>query len=164
MDLTYQGILSIDRGEQRPGRRLTDVTDGTSNTLLLVESAGRDRWLLKGGQQAIHPTNGPLNVPPRDGFVTGPWASGSSNFARGVQGCDPSTIITSGNSAGTYSVPGPCAINCMNFQQVYAFHSGGANVVFGDGSVHFLQESMPVYVLAALFTRDTGEVIPGGHW
>src|SRR5262245_35633872 len=41
-DATYQGVL--DRGLAGAlGRRITDVTDGTSNTLLLVECAGRQQ-------------------------------------------------------------------------------------------------------------------------
>jgi prepilin-type processing-associated H-X9-DG protein len=41
---------------------------------------------------------------------------------------------------------------------VYGFHSGGANVVYADGSVHFLAETMDLRVLAALATRAGGEV------
>jgi prepilin-type processing-associated H-X9-DG protein len=63
----------------------------------------------------------------------------------------------------SFAKPGPCAINCTNQSDVYAFHSGGANAVFADGSVRFLGEAMPLYVLAALYTRSFGEIIPGNY-
>ena len=76
---------------------------------------------------------------------------------------------------------GPCAINCTNGQdigtvnggftswpyyntegtgEVFSFHTSGANALFGDGSVHFLNESLPISILAALVTRGQGEVTP----
>ena len=64
------------------------------------------------------------------------------------------------SSADGTSFPGTCAINCTNGQDIgtspypypspygtggtgetYSFHSGGANVVLGDGSVRFANEA-----------------------
>jgi prepilin-type processing-associated H-X9-DG protein len=53
--------------------------------------------------------------------------------------------------------PGPCAINCTNDREVYSFHARGANSVFADGSVHFLNADMSIRILAALVTRAGGE-------
>ena len=49
-------------------------------------------------------------------------------------------------------------MNCSNDSEIYSFHSGGANVVFADGSVHFLRQSMNLCTLAALTTRAGGEI------
>ncbi len=38
-------------------------------------------------------------------------------------------------------------------------HQGGANSVFAGGSVHFLSETMALSTLAALCTRDSGEIV-----
>ena len=38
-------------------------------------------------------------------------------------------------------------------------HGGGANVVFADGSVRFLSDSLSLRTLQALSTRAGGEVI-----
>jgi prepilin-type processing-associated H-X9-DG protein len=38
-------------------------------------------------------------------------------------------------------------------------HGGGANVVFADGSVRFLRDSISLSTLQALSTRAGGEVI-----
>ena len=115
--------------------KLTDITDGTSNTILLTEDAGRPRqWRMRrpGPDQTV------------DG---GPWAG----FHTGIMlaGIDPITETR----------PGPCALNCSNEREVYSFHQGGANAVFADGSVHFLNEGMNISVLARLFTRAGGEVV-----
>ena len=40
----------------------------------------------------------------------------------------------------------------------YSFHSGGANVLFGDGSVRFVQESVSIITYAAMVTRSAGEI------
>jgi prepilin-type processing-associated H-X9-DG protein len=39
----------------------------------------------------------------------------------------------------------------------YSFHDGGALFAFADGSVHFLADDIPVWVLASLTTRAGGE-------
>jgi prepilin-type processing-associated H-X9-DG protein len=52
----------------------------------------------------------------------------------------------------------PCAVNCTNAREVYSFHSGGANTVFADGSVHFLKSTIDLRLLRALVTIHSGEV------
>jgi len=42
-------------------------------------------------------------------------------------------------------------------------HSGGANVLFADGSVHFLSDTLSAQTLTALITRDGGELINDWH-
>jgi prepilin-type N-terminal cleavage/methylation domain-containing protein/prepilin-type processing-associated H-X9-DG protein len=117
------------------GMRLTDITDGTSTTILLTEDTGRPR-LWQAGKA------GPDQVLPG-----GPW----NHFKGGI-------ILQGSTFDGTVQ-PGPCALNCTNNNEVYAFHTGGANAVFADGSVHFLKAGMDIRVLARLITRAGGEVV-----
>jgi prepilin-type processing-associated H-X9-DG protein len=63
-----------------------------------------------------------------------------------------------GATADRLHSPGPCALNCSNDDEVYSFHAGGANVVFADGSIHFLKAGMDIRLLARLVTRAGGEV------
>ena len=60
------------------------------------------------------------------------------------------------------SVSDPCGdrlINCHNDDEVYSFHPGGAQFVYGDGSVHFHSEDMAADIFASRFTRAGGEVV-----
>jgi prepilin-type N-terminal cleavage/methylation domain-containing protein/prepilin-type processing-associated H-X9-DG protein len=137
-DHTGQGILG--RGVNR---RVADVTDGLSNTLLLAEDAGRNNAYINGKQYT-----GTL---PSTFDEAGAWANcclgGSVDYLRGWN-----------LAAETYW--GPCAVNCTNASEVYSFHTGGANIVYGDGSVRFLSPSTDINTLVWIFTRSGGEVIP----
>jgi prepilin-type N-terminal cleavage/methylation domain-containing protein/prepilin-type processing-associated H-X9-DG protein len=136
--------------------RFGDITDGLSNTIHLVESAGKPSL-----------------------YRAGRLVSSPPGFANGVQGggwCRPASEIPSfsGSSADGTTFPGTCAINCTNGQKVttypdpyygtdgtgavYSFHTGGVNTLFADGSVHFLQQNIDVRTFAALVTRNGGEV------
>jgi prepilin-type processing-associated H-X9-DG protein len=44
--------------------------------------------------------------------------------------------------------------------QIYGFHSGGVNALLGDGSVRFIKQTIQLRTLAALITRNGGEVVP----
>ena len=122
-------------------RRLTAITDGTSNTLLFAEMAGRPDWYVRGRKQ---PTTAGLRFP----NWWGPWAS--------YQSCIYKTWTADGMAEG-----GPCTINCNNSRGVSGPHPGGAGVLFVDGSVHFLREGLDRDVFAGLVTRAGDEVIPG---
>jgi prepilin-type N-terminal cleavage/methylation domain-containing protein/prepilin-type processing-associated H-X9-DG protein len=123
------------------GMRLTDITDGASNTILLTEDAGRPR-LWQVGQAGPNP----------QALSGGPW-----NHFKGP-------ITLQGSTSDGRVQPGPCALNCTNDGEVYAFHSGGANAVFADGSVHFLKAGMDIRILARLITRAGGEVVSDGDF
>jgi prepilin-type processing-associated H-X9-DG protein/prepilin-type N-terminal cleavage/methylation domain-containing protein len=125
----YKGVLS-----DNYLARFADVTDGASQTLLVTECAGRPKlW------RAGRPISG--------GYVSGGvWVSGTLMFGQGSTH-DGATKL------------GPCAINCTNDKEVYSFHPGGANAVFADGSVHFLNAGLSMRVFARLVTRAGGEVV-----
>ena len=113
---------------------MNEITDGASNTIMLIEDAGRPALWLAGNKVADNQ------------IIGGPWAAYNNGF-----------VVRGSNADG--SSPGPCAINCTNNQEIYSFHPGGANTVYADGSVRFLQKGMDIRVLAKLVTRAGGEVI-----
>ena len=47
----------------------------------------------------------------------------------------------------------------MGWKAARSWHPGGANVLFGDGSVHFMKNSIDGRTWAAMGTRAGGEVI-----
>ncbi len=42
---------------------------------------------------------------------------------------------------------------------MHSRHPGGANVLFGDGSVRFIRESIPLSLFRDLSSRGGGEVV-----
>jgi prepilin-type N-terminal cleavage/methylation domain-containing protein/prepilin-type processing-associated H-X9-DG protein len=144
-DPLNSGILKADAVS------LAEVTDGLSNTILVAECAGRPSLYQRG--QVVPDGSTPktwsgsasVNRPFPTGGV---WASHSKGFL--IDGAQPNGF--------TNTVPGPCAVNYSNDNEVYAFHAGGANVLMADGSVRLLHDSVAIQVLAALVTRNGGEV------
>lgn len=114
--------------------RIADITDGTSQTLLITECAGRPTLWRRGVRVSGTFAGG------------GPWVAGTLIFGQGS------------TQDGVTKI-GPCVINCTNDREVYSFHPGGANTVFSDGSVRFLNASMDIRVFARLVTRAGGEVV-----
>ncbi len=121
------------RGADLGRRRIAEVTDGLSNTIAVVESAGRPGlWRLKAKI---------------DDSATQGWAQ-PDNDLEAVRGTDAAT--------GTAD-KGSCAINCTNNGETYAFHPGGANVLLGDGSVIFLRDTTDTRAYARLVSVAGGE-------
>jgi prepilin-type processing-associated H-X9-DG protein/prepilin-type N-terminal cleavage/methylation domain-containing protein len=127
--------------------RFSQISDGLSNTFLVAEDAGRPQLWLAGG--VISSPDGPDG-----GYATGAaWADDKGPL--NLNGATPD---------GNTDFNGPCAINCTNSNEVYSFHSGGANMLFVDGSVHFMKASTNISVMAALWTRSGGENVSGADY
>jgi prepilin-type N-terminal cleavage/methylation domain-containing protein/prepilin-type processing-associated H-X9-DG protein len=126
--------------EQNVQTPILAITDGTSNTILLTEAAGRPKL----------------------------WLAGSAGPDQAILGCGwagyNNPLAIQGSTLDGQAHPGPCAMNCTNDGELYSFHPKGANAVFADGSVRFLGSAMSIQVLAALITRAGGEVVPDGDF
>jgi len=120
--------------------RLVDIRDGTSNTIMVAEDAGRHQVYAKG--VPVQP-----NTPGQAGWtLNAAWGDYNTRI-----------VVTGLNNTGT-AVGGCCVINCNNTNQIYGFHTGGANALRADGSVNFLSDTTAPGVLAAMVTRSGGEV------
>jgi prepilin-type N-terminal cleavage/methylation domain-containing protein/prepilin-type processing-associated H-X9-DG protein len=118
--------------------RIIDIADGTSQTLFVVEDSGRPQ-LWRMGQL-------------RNGYAAdGAWTSPQLEIA--LDGSD--TLLTT-NGQGL----GPCVMNCTNDNEMFSFHTGGANIAMADGSVRFLKDNINRKTFAALVTKAEGD-IPG---
>jgi prepilin-type N-terminal cleavage/methylation domain-containing protein/prepilin-type processing-associated H-X9-DG protein len=129
-DPTFPGVLGYN-----VRRRMEQIKDGASNTLLVAESSGRTQTWQMGFQCAGTGT-------------TGGWANPNTEVV--VGGFDPHNPL---------APTGPCGVNCTNKNEVYGFHPTGANVVFADGSVRILRAKTDVNVVVALTTRCGGETV-----
>jgi len=122
------------------GIRLEMITDGTSNTIMVVEDAGRQAHYARGRQLGTFSSSYPC-------CLNASWAD--YNIKVTVDGYD---------ATGTTANGGCCVVNCTNNDEIYAFHTGGAMTLRADGSVQFLRDSVAPGVLAALISRAGGEV------
>ncbi len=127
---------------------VTYVSDGTSNVMSFAEDAGRPQtWFMGRRAAADHP-------PQPAGFRAsiGGWAQPSNLL--NITGANPAILPPTNN------FPGPCAVNCGNGEDIYAFHPGGANILMTDGSVRFLSDRASLNAVALLLTPNDGMVLP----
>jgi prepilin-type processing-associated H-X9-DG protein len=82
----------------------------------------------------------------------GGWADATSGQA---------TLKGSASDGSYSSTGGPCAINCNNDLGFYGFHAGGANFLFGDGSVRLLAQSISPRAIVSYISRAAGDIDPG---
>jgi prepilin-type processing-associated H-X9-DG protein len=151
---TLDGVLYVDSQV-----RFSDITDGSSNTLLVGEQ----------------PCSEDFNF----GWWFAGWGYNGSGTGDVVLGSREIYMLGSGYlqnydlSTGTTSAPNPaCSVAQVGLQQpvgqvgqyaspcdmqhFWSFHSGGCNFLFADASVHFLPYAAN-NILPALATRNGGE-------
>ncbi len=122
---------------QRPKTTLIGIQDGTSNTVLWTEDAGRPiQYRLRTAQATPTRSSGAGWGDPDNEY----WVDGAPT--------------TGANTSG-----GPCWTNCNNNNEAYSFHTGGNMCVFGDGSVRFLRDSLSIVVFCNMVTRAGGEIV-----
>ena len=66
-------------------------------------------------------------------------------------GPTPGPLNTQGNNAGAND-------------ELFSFHSGGINALFGDGSVHFIKNSVNLIALRGLVSLQGGEVLSADQY
>lgn len=146
---------------QRPECNMASVRDGTSNTILIAENAGReDVWRFK-TKTAADANNGSGGSPTCARARGGAWATNDNPFEIGqlINWC--ASAPGGGALAGTLP-PTPMKMNASNEwgYLFYSFHDGGCNFAFADGSVRFLRDSIPTRTLGILSTKAGGETSP----
>jgi prepilin-type N-terminal cleavage/methylation domain-containing protein/prepilin-type processing-associated H-X9-DG protein len=167
-------------GAKITGVPMSAVSDGTSNTIAVIEDAGRicprsSSPAYGGTEGSYAETADPANLSPEDiAATTGPggflaravwrWADPDANGS-GVSG-----PTTNGSGAATqyvgkiinqnnYPIGGPAGFRWTSNNyglndEPFSFHQGGCNVVMMDGSVKFLEETTHPVIMRYIVTRS----------
>jgi len=117
---------------------IRDITDGTSNTLLLAES-----------KYGLNPSSR------GDGIHAG-WAAGTKLDTS----ANPYTLVAARLQIN--SIPGHAGDHdtINEFSQLFgSFHIGGCHVTLADGSVRFLSENIDIDTYYLLAQKNDGQVI-----
>jgi prepilin-type N-terminal cleavage/methylation domain-containing protein/prepilin-type processing-associated H-X9-DG protein len=124
------GILQVNQSWS-----VGEIRDGLSNTIILSEDAGRpQKWQF-----------GKMTSPTSQ--WDGGWADQNNEY------------ITHGSQTTSTANYGPCHTNCHNGNEIYAFHPGGANHAFADGSVHYIKASLAMATFVKLLTRSGEDIV-----
>ena len=149
-DVVHNGDASLiaDGPFYRNSRtRVSDITDGTSNTIFLGEHSSalsEKTW---------------VGVVP--GAFTHPKFTSPEN---GPDAAATLVLVHAGPSGGELDITGFPIIHSVNFPtfhvgQMYSEHIGGGNICLGDGSVRFISENIDLFLFAELSSIDEGELI-----
>ena len=144
--------------------RISEIIDGTSNTIAFIECAGRDERFVSQyseglyaafiGQRGAGPAPGGLPSVPHRYWR---WANPGNAFGTSGQPNNKglptnsgvpwsNSTATAGNQAGPNEEP-------------YSFHQGGVNALFGDGSVRFVKDSVNLVAFRGILTLAGREVV-----
>ena len=133
--------------------RIRDITDGASNTFLVVEHSVRSTTYRSGK---------PVTAPVASAWAPGGWAfySMGAPAAAGAPFDDGVTPLDLATMEGT------CIVNCTNAVKdnydvagPFSFHTGAVLSLMADGSVQTTSESIDTTVFASTVTRAGGEIV-----
>jgi prepilin-type processing-associated H-X9-DG protein len=172
------------------GTRVSDITDGLSNTFAIAEDTGRNENMEANFGDPVSPNGLPGNrrahwrwAEPDNGFgVSGDPLGTKDQFGTPQTGYG-ATIRAINNNATPYgggicswnlgyaAAGGPPPLagytggpnnNCGPNEEIFSFHGNGANAGFMDGHVSFLSADINPVVIRYLTTSQEGIAIPPG--
>jgi prepilin-type N-terminal cleavage/methylation domain-containing protein/prepilin-type processing-associated H-X9-DG protein len=159
------GAINNNLGADSLPIAITDIKDGTSNTILVAESAGRPFVYSNGGvRQSLDVTTVEVNgggwVRPASEIWLIGFADKGGNTPGGPFAVNAANGLSAGGVYPLKSVPSTGPLGTDGSGQIYGFHSGGASVLLADGSVRLLDTSIAPATLQALVTRANNDTVP----
>lgn len=163
--------------------KISDFTDGTSNTVMVLEVVRGD------GSNAIGSRSDAFSVPGFGPGNAGTFPQHATQLAAYLQNCNAARNTTPGgqwNNGHVYWTSGRVAVgavanmgltpnskspNCASWTITNlgpagsglfgsrSFHPGGVNCLFGDGSVKFIKDSISQNTWWAIGSKNGGEVV-----
>lgn len=140
------------------GSKITEIKDGTSNSILCYEDAGRNQRMhsddpgyAASGAMGFAPN---AYLDPVDGKGRRHWRWAEPDNTSGA-----SKVMN--NNANPNGGPTTCPWtyhDCGPNNEWFSFHPGGAHACMADGSVRFIRDSIPLRTVYSLGTRDGGEI------
>ena len=170
----YRNKLQRVNGLLKQGQtRLAECTDGLSQTIAIAEDAGRDATFLSPYiENAAVPANTNFSaqyynlIPGYTSAYKRYWRWAEPDNAFGVSGSINNKYrpMHCPTAYTPCTDPGPAGGNVAGNNagandEIFSYHSGGANALFGDGSVKFLKDSTNVVILRKLVSAAGGEVV-----
>jgi prepilin-type N-terminal cleavage/methylation domain-containing protein len=143
--------------------KISDVTDGLSNTIAIAECAGRPFQYI-GGKRA-DTLGTPVSFPTRR-INGGGWCRPASDFAIDGASSDGQTFGTGASvtkavnaTNGESNETGASYYGNEGGGEAYGFHPGGAQIILGDGSVKLMSKDVTIRVFTSMVTRAGAEIL-----
>jgi prepilin-type N-terminal cleavage/methylation domain-containing protein/prepilin-type processing-associated H-X9-DG protein len=177
--IPYRDKTTRANGMLKQGKtRIAEVTDGTSNTIAIAEDGGRDPRYLSpytegyydgvNTRQSIMSAMNPNDPGPSGGYTPyrrfWRWAEPDEGY--GVSG-SPNNGGKPDHENAPWGQSSPFIAqgnNATRNDEISSFHPGGANILFGDGHVGFLKNSVSPIAMRGLVTLNGGEVLSADQY
>jgi prepilin-type processing-associated H-X9-DG protein len=155
-------------------RRIADITDGTSNTIMACEyvpatdaaSGFKVVSAITVANRAF-PTQAELDVvaaAPAARILTNNgrwWAWHSHSNALFNTSAPPNWKCQNGSGGAGVGGAGLAWDSCLGIVPALSKHTGGVNVCMADGSVHFISDSINLFTWQCLGNARDGQVLAG---
>ncbi|MBI1346079.1 DUF1559 domain-containing protein [bacterium] len=155
------------------GNKMSALTDGTTNTVLMFEDAGKPGSIggnydavAKFPNQGVDPTQmmATQNAVPSalNGNYSAPNRWADPDTGNGVSGPPANRGGIINNNKSPNGGPSTCpwsTNNCGPNDEPFSLHTGGCHALLGDGSVKFLSENLDLQIIRRLCDPADGETI-----